>query len=136
MTPGTIRAALGTRLRSISGLTVYDRWPSGGLNPPCAVVAVGPSEPEQVFGRGDLTRWEFPVSVFVAMAPGLDQAQRNLDLYLATSSTGGIFGAIAADRTLGGAVDTVIVRGWRDYEPVEQAPELLGATCDLEVWGT
>lgn len=134
--PATIRDALASRLESISGLKVYPRWPRGGLNVPCAVIMTPSAEPEQVFGRGDLTRWDVSVHLFVSLAPDAEQAQRHLDPYLATSSTGGVFGAVAADRTLGGAVDTVFDRGYSDYAQQEELPEYLGATVNLELWST
>lgn len=138
--PTTIRTNLGTRLRSISGLQVYDRWPAvGNLNLPCAVIDMTGSEPEQTFGRGDLTRWDFQLYVLTGTAGGVDQAQKAIDPFLATSSTGGVFGAIAADRTLGGAVDTVFVRGTRDYGLIDLPNTdlmLQGAVIDLEMWAS
>ncbi len=135
--PRTIRTALATRLESIAGLKAYRNWPAlGNLNVPCVIVDVGEAEPEQTFGRGDLTRWTFPLYVLVNSAGGPEQGQDNLDPYLATSSTGGIFGAIAADRTLGGTVDTVFVKGYRDYDPQVVDDNLMyqGCIIDLEVW--
>lgn len=139
--PRTIRANLGTRLKTMSRLggRVYERWPSlGNINTPCAVIDFGGAEPEQTFGRGELTRWDLQVYLLVSVAKGLDLAQDELDPLLATSSTGGIFGAIAADRTLGGAVDTCFVRGYRDHQPIEVGENLVlySAVCDLEAWAT
>ena len=134
--PRTIRTALAARLRSISGLTVHPRWPNN-LIPPCAVIDSDQSEPEQTFA-GTLTRWTFPVQLYVPQAPGFEQAQDTLDALLATSSTGGIYGAIAADRTLGGAVDTVFVKGHRDYglQELAEGVYVQAAVIDLEVWST
>lgn len=134
-----IRNALTTRLRSIDKLTVHPRVPDFGyLNPPCATIMPTRGEPEQTFGRGDLTKWEFDVTVLVPGAQGRLDAQDQLDKYTATSSTGGIFGAIAADRTLGGVVDTTFFKAMSDYGEVEIAQDvmLMGVTISLECWTT
>ena len=135
----TIRNALATRLRTISGLTVHPRVPDfGQLNPPCAVIQPVRQEPEQVFGRGDLSRWDFEVMVLTPAAGGRDPAQDRLDAYTATSSTGGIFGAIAADRTLGGTVDDTFIKSISEYGDVEITQDvfLMGCTVGVECWST
>lgn len=136
--PRTLRESLATRLRSIAGIQVYDSWPSAGLNVPCAVIDDPEAEPEQTFGRGELTQWRVPVWLFVSLAPGPEQAADNLAPLLATSSTGGIFGAVDADRRLGGAVDTTLVRRYRDHGEINVAEgaAYYGAVVDLELWAT
>lgn len=134
-----VRNALATRLKSVAGLTVHARMPDfGQLNPPCAVIVPVRSESEQTFGRGDLTRWEFEVNVLVPAAGGRDPAQDRLDVYTATSSTGGIFGAIAADRTLGGVVDDTFIKSMSEYGDVEIAQDVMlaGCTVGIECWST
>ena len=112
---GTIRTSLGDRLRTISNLAVYDRWPNQqNVQTPCAIVMPGEAEYEQQFGDGRLARLEFEIYLFASLAPGYEQAQRALDPLIATSSTGGVYGAIHADRTLGSAVHTTFVRGHRN----------------------
>lgn len=135
----TIRNALGTRLESIQGLTIHRRVPDfGKLNPPCAVISPARQEPEQTFGRGDLSKWEFDVLVMVKGGQGREPAQDALDAYTATSSTGGIFGAIAADRTLGGTVDDTFVKSISEYGDVEITQDvfLMGCTVGVECWST
>ena len=139
--PRTIRAGIGVRLQTMSLLSgnVYERWPpTGNLNTPCAIIDLSDAEPEQTFGRGELTRWNFNVHLLASVGGGLENAQDVLDPLLATSSTGGIFGAIAADRTLGGRVDTCLVKGYRDHQPVEIGENLVlyGVVCDLEAWSS
>ena len=137
--PRALRQSLADRLGSINGLRAYARWPAlGNVNVPCVIVDGPTAEPEQTFGRGELTRWSFPLYVLVNSAGGAEQGQDNLDPYLATSSTGGIFGAIAADRTLAGTVDTVFVKAIRDYAPIEieENRVYMGAIVDCEVWTT
>lgn len=135
----TVRNAIGTRLETISGLTVHRRVPDySKLNLPCAIISPARQEPGQVFGRGDLSRWEFDVMVLVKGAQGREAAQDALDTYTATSSTGGIFGAIAADRTLGGVVDDTFVKSVSDYGDVEVAQDVMHMGCSvlLELWST
>ena len=138
MNPRTLRTALATRLKSIAGLHVYERWP-GQLNPPCVVIDLIDAEPEQAMGRtgSELTRYDFDLNVMQPLAGGWENAQDRLDPLLATSSTGGVFGAIAADRTLGGNVHTTLVKGLpRDYERrvIDESIEVLAATVNVEVW--
>lgn len=136
--PRTLRTGLGTRLRTIAGLTVYERWPNQ-LNPPCAIVDLVGAEPEQTMGRGELTRYDFDLHVLMPLAGGWENAQDRLDPLLATSSTGGLFGAIAADRTLGGAAHTTFVKALpRDYERriVDENIEILAVTVPVEVWAS
>src|SRR3990167_1854692 len=96
--PTALRTGLGVRLKTIAGLTVYNRWP-GQINPPCAVIDMVRAEPEQTFGRGDLTKWDFQIYLFQPLGGGYENAQDRMDILLATSSTGGISGAIHGDRT-------------------------------------
>ena len=134
--PAAIKTALGTRLRTISGLNVYDNWPDQ-IETPCVIIRQGEGNPEQTFGRGDVpSRWTMELQLLCTMAPGMSQAQNSLDPYLATSSTGGVFGAIAADRTLAGAVDTVFVKSMRDYDPVSVGEDVyyMGSVVELECW--
>ncbi len=135
----TIRNALGTRLESISGLTVHRRVPAfGKLNPPCVVISPARQEPEQTFGRGDLAKYEFDILVMVKGGQGREPAQDALDTYPATSSTGGIFGALAADRTLGGVVDHTFVKSLSDYGDIEVTQDIthLGCNVLVECWST
>ncbi len=137
--PSVIRTALRTRLLSISGLTVYERWPAGQVETPCAVIDLPSNEVRQTFGRGDFARWPVEVTLFVGGQAGDDEAQQNLDPYLATSSTGGVFGAIATDPTLGGVVSSTIIKGYRDYNPVTVGDVGLvyrSAVFDLDVWSS
>lgn len=138
MNPRTIRTGLATRLRTISGLHVYERWPSQ-INAPCAVVDLVTAEPEQTMGRGELTKYDFIIEVLCPLSGGWENAQDQIDPLLATSSTGGVFGAIAGDRTLGGVAHSTFVRSLpRDYQRqvVDDQLEYLTATVGLEVWAS
>lgn len=132
-----IRTALKTRLESIDGLQVYRSW-AGNFNFPCAVIDRVHSEPEQALGRGELTRWGLEVYLLASLAPGYSAAIERLDPYLATSSTGGVFGAIAADRTLGGVVHSTFVQGYREDEQIDLGSQLsaVGIVIELEAWSS
>ena len=137
-TLSAIRAGLAARLLTIQALPiVYERWP-GQVNPPCAVIEITDAEPEQTMGRGDLTRYNVNLHLLMPLAGGWENAQDRLDPLMTTSSTGGVFGAIHADRTLGGAVQATFVRSLpREYERriIDDNLECLAATVPLEVWG-
>lgn len=137
--PRTLRTGIATRLRTIAALPiVYERWPNQ-INAPCAVVDFVAGEPEQTMGRGNLTRYDFTIDLLMPLAGGWENAQDRLDPLLATSSTGGVFGAIAADRTLGGYSQGTFFKNLpQSYERrvIDENIELLAATIALEVWSS
>lgn len=136
--PKALRTGLANRLKKIQGLTVYERWPNQ-INAPCAIIDFIFAEPEQTMGRGELTRYDFDINVLYPLAGGWENAQDQLDPLLATSSTGGVFGAIAGDRKLGGAAHTCMVKrlpGAYDRRVIDEALELLGVTVAVEVWAS
>ncbi len=133
-----LRAGLAARLNTIQGFTGYRRWPND-INMPCGIVDLTGAEPEQTMGRGELTLYRFDVEVLYSLAGGWENAQDQLDVLLATSSTGGVFGAIAADRTLGGVAHSTFIRALpRAYERrvLDEQREALAATVPLEVWAS
>ena len=136
--PRTLRAGLVARLRTIAGWHAYERWPSQ-LNPPCMVVDLIDAEPEQAMGNigGQLTRYDFDINVLYPLKGGWENAQDALDPLFATSSTGGVYGAIAGDRTLGGVAHSTFVRGLpRDYQRqvYDDGLELMAGTIPVEIW--
>ena len=135
--PRLVREALQTRLRSITGLTVYGTWPNQP-QAPCAILAPSTIEYSQTLGRGDLAKLSTDCTLLVSLAGGYENANDNLDPYLATSSTGGVFGAIIADPTLGGVVSTTFIRAMSGYQQYEIGPDLayMGAVISLESWST
>jgi hypothetical protein len=135
---GAIRDALQSRLQSINGLRVYDTWPNQIAELPCAIIQPSGSEYEQTFGNSpSAVVHRFAVQLYVSAAAGLVQGQDSLDPYLSTSSTGGIPGAINADRTLGGVVWGTFVRGYHDYGPYGgdemTPPAFMGVIIDVEL---
>lgn len=133
----TIPQAIATRLQAVAGLHVYDRWPHNGqVDLPCVLVHLDRGTAPYAFGRGDFEPQTYQLYAFVSAAPGNDVAQDALDALLATSSTGGMYGALSADRTLGGRVSTVLVRGVDGYDVYRQAEteEYWGARMTVEVY--
>lgn len=135
--PKTIREGVANRLRTIQGLTVYDRWPDQLAQTPCAVMLPPESDYEQAFGRGELTLWRMDIHLFASVKAGLDRGQDVLDRLLATSSTGGVFGAIHGDRTLGGAAHWTSIKGHRSYDLSETDDvAYAAAVVETEVWAS
>ena len=98
-----IRDGLQARLLTISGLRVADTLPDK-VNPPMAVI--GPGEPLRrpaAFG-GTVSEWNVLVRLFVARTAER-AGQDKLDSYVDASGTNSIEAAVAAEKTLGGAVD-------------------------------
>lgn len=136
--PRTLRTGLGDRLRTIAGLTVYERWPNQ-INSPCAVIDLIDAEAEQTMGRGELTRYDFDINLLFSLAGGWENAQDRLDPLLSTSSTGGVYGAIAGDRTLAGKAHSTFVKNLpRSYERrvIDENLEYLGASVAVEIWAS
>ncbi len=136
--PAALRNGLATRLKTIVGLkAVYARWPSQ-FDYPCAVVGRGAADPEQTFGRGDLTNWRFSVTFLTTLAPGYEDAQDRLNPFIATSSTGGLYGAIHADRTLGGIAAGTFIKSLGEDDQLDLQADLsvLAYVAELEVWSS
>jgi len=129
-----LRAGLANRLRTIAGLEVYERWP-GQINSPSAIIGLNRIEPHYMMGS-DIRAWHFSIHLFQPLAGGMENAQDRMDPLLATSSTGGIYGAIAGDRTLGGIAHSTFVRAMRDYDVmgINEQLSYMGAVIDAEVW--
>lgn len=124
-----IRAGLATALRTILGLQVADGgyWPDQ-MTPPAALPRISAGAYEQTFGADWETK-DFEVIVAVALKGGLENAERAIEGYLSNTGAASIRVALAADRTLGGAVRYTRVHGFRDYDSAEiNGQEYLSAT--------
>jgi hypothetical protein len=106
-----IRAGIATRLETISGLNVTDYRP-GQIQTPAAVVGVPPVDDYQlVMRRG---AWELTPTILVFVSAAVDVWRADaLSEYLDHTGTKSIAAAIAADKTLGGVVDSCHVRSSR-----------------------
>ncbi|MFC9088995.1 hypothetical protein [Nocardiopsis dassonvillei] len=131
-----IRRGLATRLKTISGLLVYD-FVRGSVTAPAAVIKPGVAGREAVtfdktFGRGS------DALVFVVLllvAPASDQvSQDSLDAYMDGDGTKSVKAAIEGDETLGGLVSFAHVVSVREYGLVEWGGvQYLGAQFVVEV---
>lgn len=128
----TVRDGLVTRLNTISGLRAYDNWP-GLINIPAAIVWPASEDYEEAIGTGNILRFEIVIMVQIA---DYERAQEALDDYLAYSGTKSIRVAIEGDRTLAGAVQSLSVKGWRNYGQKEAVGGVayMGAILDVECW--
>lgn len=130
-----VRDGLAIRLRTITGLQVYEEWPDQ-IVPPCALIRPVSAQYEQTFGA-DWTSMQLEVVVLVQLKPGLRNAEIALEPYISNTGASSIRAAIAGDRTLPvggtGTVRGTFIRGWRNYDVVEvNGQEWLGATIDVE----
>lgn len=106
----TIRTQLATLVRT-TGLHAYSAWPANMLGA-AAIIAPTSAEHDLTFGLTDYSRYEFDLVVAVAKTPGIVVAQDMLDAYLANTGASSVKAALAADRTLGGNADTVLLGEW------------------------
>lgn len=110
-----VRAAIKTRLETISGLRAHDALVS--VNPPAATVQLAPPvEFNQDFDDHAIYRWT--VVVYVSRADDRT-AQAKLDGYLSQSGASSVKAAIEGDTDLGGEVGSVTVTeisSWGDVQ--------------------
>ena len=136
MSVTTIRAAIATRLATITGLAAYTHVPT---NPavPCAIVR--PTETDYdltIANGGDIQRYEILLLATSAGTPW-DVAQALVDTYLSRTGSTSIKAAIEGDGTLGGAAYATRVREWRDYGTLSFGTvEYFGVRFTVEVWPT
>jgi hypothetical protein len=116
-TPSQVRAALKTRLESISGLKVYAFAPAS-ISVPCAAISYGNGEflTYATSMDDDSDDMDLTITVFVQGGQRDEQTTAEaLDAFLAKSSASSIYAAVEADPTLGGVVDSCSVMGASDY---------------------
>jgi hypothetical protein len=124
-----IRTAMGTALDAVPNLRVRELIPSLVV-PPMAVV-----QPQQIEydlnAQNGLHRYLFTVTVFVVKADDR-AAQLRVDPFVAPTGTGSIKGALEADRTLGGVVNTLRVTNVNNYSSAD-ANDTIYLAVDFEV---
>lgn len=128
-----VRDGLKEVLEGITGLHAYDEWPDKP-NPPAAL-------PQPASGQYNLTMDEesaahnFEIVVIVTMGGGIAKAQALLDPYLSSAGTSSIRKTLRANKTLGGVIDDLNVKGYRNYGRMEIGDVVyFGAVLDVEVW--
>lgn len=125
-----IREGLAVRLRTIDGLNVYSTVP-GSIVVPAAIIMLGDGQFLTYDTSSDSDGMTWTVRVFTSLADNVS-GQTALDEYLLRTGDYSIRAALAADPTLGGAVDYADVTGASGYgiAPVG-AVEYFG--CDFAV---
>lgn len=131
---GTLRnvqTGLSGALGTILGLRVYD-FPSDRVEPPAAVLSL-PETPYDVTFGGRSDEWTFPLWILVAKADDKASYGEMVD-YLEADGPKSIRAVIEADRTLGGACDTVAVIRARPLFATVAGTEFLAVEFTLEVY--
>lgn len=126
-----VQAGLSDAIRGVTGLRVYD-FPSDRVETPAAVLSL-PQTPYDITLGGRSDEWTFPLWVLVAKADD-KAAYGEMVSYLEAEGTKSIRAIIEADRTLGGACDTVAVIGARPLFATIAGTEFLAVEFTLEVY--
>lgn len=133
MNVGEAMIGLGEALAAIADLRVFD-YPPDSVTPPAAIVSYpDPIDFDMTMGRGS-DRATVPVHVVIGRVS--DRAARNaLTAYMAGSGDRSVKAAIEADRTLGGAVDSVRVVSVSGGELNVGGVSYLAATFSVDLIG-
>lgn len=131
-----IREGVGTRLKTIDGLKVYDKI-EGRVATPAAVVE--PGDPaitfDEAMGRG-LDAYRLRVVLLLAFQADTHTSDA-LDAYIAPSGAGSVKAAIEGDRTLGSTVaDCRVVDATNYGEYSFGGQSYVGVTFNIEAWAT
>lgn len=130
----TIRAALGKVIDRIDGLDVDNLRLNP--NPPCAMIYPdAPFDVEETL-EGDTANWNFTVLLLVPYVD-TDDAQDQLDEFLATSGPRSVIAKIRADNTLGDVVGGAVVTELKSYQPMQLqdgGTTYLSAELVVNVW--
>jgi hypothetical protein len=130
--PTAVRAGLATALDTITGLRVFDHVPDS-LSPPAAVI-----EPVEVLFDEAMVRGLDKYRAFVLVVVGRmseRSASDRLDLYLAGSGASSVKAAIEADKTLGGACDTLQVTDANPRAVTVSGVEMLSYRFGVDIYG-
>lgn len=106
-----IALGLAERLSTIPDFEyrAYDTWPDA-VNLPCVIVDGPTDNQDRAFGDGGGI-FDYDLIIIVPIRSGIDKAQRDIRPYLARTGEASIQKALEAEQTLGGRVDTLIMRG-------------------------
>jgi hypothetical protein len=132
MNPTAVRAGLATSLDTIAGLRVFDHVPDS-LAPPAAVI-----EPVEVVFDEAMVRGLDKYRAFVLVIVGRmseRSASDRLDAYLAGSGASSVKAAIEADKTLGGACDTLQVIDANPRTVTVSGVEMLSYRFGVDIYG-
>jgi hypothetical protein len=125
-----LQAAIGTKLQTIAGLRVYD-FPSDRVETPAAVLSL-PETPYDLTLDGRNDQWIFPLWILIARADDKASYVEMVD-YLEAEGPKSIRAILEADRTLGGACDSLIVQSARPLFATVAGTDFLAVEFTLEV---
>src|SRR5574343_1937106 len=132
-----IRTKLKTALANVSGLTAYEYWPDACQTLPAAMPVPAPGTYGETFDdQGSIV---VEVHVLAAWADGGFQAgQVALDAFLKETGNTSVKAALEADCSLGGTVQDLRVRQWRDYHFSHRmypgGPPAWGVVFPVDIW--
>lgn len=128
----TIRKGLADALSTVPRLRVAELVPEQ-VNPPLAVITRASVDYSQAMSGG-LTEWDMQVQL-VAGRMADQQSQRQIDAWLSWDGQQSVRKAIEADRSLGGAVQTLIVTRADAMNSVQIGDsDYLAVTVNVTVW--
>ena len=128
-----IREGLATRLTTIDGVQA-SAYMLASPTPPAIHVVPPAIEYHQAMQNG-FAELTFTVQAFVALGTDIG-AQKRLDEFREPTGSGSIKAAIEADKTLGGVVKDLIVRGSPEPQilTLEGGRQLLSCDFEVTVW--
>lgn len=134
MNIGDVRNGLKNNLATISGLRCYEVVPDS-MSVPAAIVGV----PNEIIFDSTLMRSNdnavFPIRVLVGKASDRN-AQKLLDVYLASTGASSVKTVLESDSSLGGAANTIKVDRASGIGVYTVAGvDYLGAEFSVRVWG-
>jgi hypothetical protein len=126
-----VMTALGVRLRTIPNFRAYD-FPSSRIEPPASVLSLPETGYDVTMGGGSYP-WVFPLWVLVSKAD--DKSSYNeMVPYLEAEGERSIRAILFADKTLGGACDTLDITNARPQMVTVGGTEFLAIEFTLEVY--
>lgn len=132
MTPSGVKDGLAAALATITGLRVFDYVPDG-LAPPAAVIEPLEIDYDSAMHNG-LTFYRAYVLIVVGRMSDRT-AQNSLDQYVTTTGASSVKAAIEADRSLGGACQTLRVTSSRPREALVSGVEMLAYRFEVTIYG-
>lgn len=133
MTPSAVRQGLATALDTITGLRSFDYVPDG-ISPPAAVV-----EPIEVtYHEANVSTGLNYYRAYVLVIVGRmsdRSSQDRIDAYLDNTGASSIRAAIEADRTLGGACQTLQVVEALPRSVVVSGIEMTAYRFEVDIYG-
>lgn len=129
-----VKAGLATAAGTVAGLNTHPDLPGAISTPEFAPVEYENTY-HQTFGVGGLQKLMVTCGIYVPDSP---EGHKLLTGFIAPTGAGSVPAALEADKTLGGAAKTLIVRKARGIGRLYTigSSDYLGAMLDVEVYAT